>query len=134
MIEFEGTLKPVKLEKPARCCGSAWATFRDGLWRCACGATQAVEEFYFRLVLTENEHDCVKWDMYYLIEEIMGGYLFMNYYRKLKRGHVPTVREVKVSGTRRAMAVFQGWMRLENLFDYLDKDSLEKGVHPDFFG
>jgi hypothetical protein len=73
-----------------------------------------MEELYFCLYLTENEHDIASHD----IQEQCGNLgLEFKYYRKLKDGHVPMYREVKVRGTRTQIAKFKNWM----ISDSLDK-------------
>ena len=52
-------------------------------------------EYYFRLKLTENEH--------YIIEDSIKDFCNKNdlqlvYYRKMKNGHIPMVRECKITG------------------------------------
>ena len=52
-------------------------------------------EFYFCLVLTENEH--------YIVEDMLKNICLkydckLKYYRKLKEGHMPTYREIKIVG------------------------------------
>ena len=55
----------------------------------------ANNQLYFRLSLTENEHEIVN-GMFVEQCQILGVSLL--YYRKLKNGHIPCIREVKVVG------------------------------------
>lgn len=54
---------------------------------------------YFQLTLTENEH--------YIVEDMLREFcatqpgMSVKYYRKLKLGHAPTYREVKIIGGSR---------------------------------
>lgn len=57
----------------------------------------ANNQLYFRLSLTENEHYIVN-DMFYRKCNELG--LNLMYYRKLKNGHIPSIREVKVVGEK----------------------------------
>lgn len=52
--------------------------------------------FYFRLSLTENEHYIVA-DMFREFCKTQEG-MEVKYYRKLKTGHVPCIRECKIVG------------------------------------
>lgn len=52
-------------------------------------------EYYFRLSLTENEQDCIE---SYLKQFCNEHDLELKYYRKIKTGHVPMIREIKVVG------------------------------------
>jgi hypothetical protein len=75
-------------------------------------------EMYFCLHLTENEH--------HVVEDMVRRYCVENnldllYYRKLKDGHKPMYREVKVlsrdpMGLGRGLGYFSGWLA-ENLLD-----------------
>jgi len=62
---------------------------------------------YFRLYLTENEHYIVEG---YLKDFCQKNNLEFIYYRTLKNGHVPCVREIKVKGER--------WKIEKFLWDY----------------
>jgi hypothetical protein len=63
--------------------------------------------YYFVLKLTENEHDAVS----YIINEFCEkNFMDMKYYRKLKIGHRPMIREVKVMGNRRRVADFKKFL------------------------
>lgn len=63
--------------------------------------------YYFVLKLTENEHDAVS----YVINEFCEkNFMTMKYYRKLKTGHRPMIREVKVMGNRRRIAQFKQFL------------------------
>jgi hypothetical protein len=53
------------------------------------------KEHYFRLKLTENEHFIIEDSLREICEQ---GGLELLYYRKLKNGHVPLIREVKIKG------------------------------------
>jgi len=57
----------------------------------------ANNQLYFRLSLTENEHYIVN-DM--LSQKCSELGVDLLYYRKLKNGHIPTIREVKVVGEK----------------------------------
>ncbi len=61
------------------------------------GSMRNLKEFYFRLSLTENEHYIVN-DMFE--QKCHELDLTLLYYRKLKKGHVPGIREIKVAGGR----------------------------------
>jgi hypothetical protein len=68
-----------------------------------------MEELYFCLHLTENEH--------YLAEfkeqcDFLG--LEVKYYRKLKDGHVPMFREVKIVGDKLKINLFKKYMRMRS--------------------
>lgn len=66
------------------------------------------KEIYFCLCLTENEHDIIKDSIQLYCEE---NGLELKYYRKLKDGHVPMYREVKVCGDQYNINVFKNWAR-----------------------
>jgi len=51
------------------------------------------EDIYFCMDLTENEHSVVE---RMLREFCVGNGLELVYYRKIKKGHIPCVREIKV--------------------------------------
>lgn len=53
------------------------------------------KEHYFKLKLTEGEHGFVE---NILQEECQNLNLELKYYRKLKTGHIPLIREVKILG------------------------------------
>jgi hypothetical protein len=53
------------------------------------------EELYFCLELTENEHFIIKDELF---RWCLKNDLKLVYYRKLKEGHVPMFREVKIRG------------------------------------
>lgn len=84
------------------------------------------EELYFCLRLTENEHSIVEG----MIEDIcFSNILQLKYYRKLKEGHVPLIREVKIVGPREGINRFKDWARNEYesnynnpIFQYLIKN------------
>jgi hypothetical protein len=80
-------------------------------------------ELYFCLHLTENEHHLASWDIQDKCKELG---LEFNYYRKLKDGHVPMYREVKVCGTRTQIGKFKNWMASDGV--WLDKH-VERNPH-----
>jgi hypothetical protein len=53
-------------------------------------------EYYFRLSLTENEQDCIE---LFLKQFCFKHNLELKYYRKIKTGHIPMIREIKVVGS-----------------------------------
>lgn len=53
------------------------------------------KEIYFCLYLTENEHFIIENELKNVCNKLN---LKLQYYRKLKDGHVPTYREVKIIG------------------------------------
>lgn len=67
-----------------------------------------LEEFYFRLHLTENEHWCVEGDIQEWMSKFSG--ITLMYYRTMKNGHIPMLREAKVIGTRGKVAEFKRWL------------------------
>lgn len=63
--------------------------------------------YYFVLKLTENEHDAVS----YIINEFCEkNFMKMKYYRKLKTGHRPMIRECKVMGNRKRIFEFKKFL------------------------
>ena len=71
------------------------------------GILHMKDGYYFVLKLTENEHDAVE----YVIKEFCEkNFMQMKYYRKLKTGHRPMIREVKVMGNRRRIAEFKKFL------------------------
>lgn len=71
-----------------------------------------VEDFFFTVKLTENEH--------WVFEEHIDIHclelgLSKKYYRKFKTGHVPTWRECKVIGPKPSINRFKRWLSSENL-------------------
>jgi hypothetical protein len=79
------------------------------------------DELYFCLTLTENEH--------YIVEDLIQKQcdkegLKLQYYRKLKDGHVPTYREVKITGDPGAIGRLKTWM-VDGKHDL----SIEKNPH-----
>jgi hypothetical protein len=58
--------------------------------------------------LTENEHYIAEWDFQEKCE-VLG--LTIVYYRKLKEGHVPMYREIKVKGERLAINQFKKFLK-----------------------
>lgn len=67
------------------------------------------ETFYFCLKLTENEH--------YIVEDEIRDFLKKHtddcriiYYRKLKDGHVPMIREIKIEGSTSSIDCFKRWV------------------------
>lgn len=67
------------------------------------------KELYFTLNLTENEHDCVEYD---IREFCRNNDLEVLYYRKLKSGHVPMRRECKIRGN---IVAFLKWAKEQHL-------------------
>lgn len=53
-----------------------------------------MEEIYFCLYLTSNEHECVEQEIREFCQSNEGYELV--YYRQLKDGHIPMYREVKI--------------------------------------
>lgn len=69
-------------------------------------------EMYFRLELTENEHSCVEMK----IQDFCvanNHELELVYYRKIKTGHIPMIREIKVRGQH--IGKFKGFLLEEGL-------------------
>ena len=70
-------------------------------------------EYYFNLNLTENEHFIVEGD---LLDFCNKNDLTLLYYRKLKTGHVPMWREVKViSKEKGGINLVKAWIKKEGL-------------------
>ncbi len=69
-----------------------------------------MEELYFCLHLTENEHDIVAHD---IKEEATKLGCELKYYRQLKDGHVPMHREAKVVGDK--INLLKSWMVKESI-------------------
>jgi hypothetical protein len=82
---------------------------------------EIMEELYFCLHLTENEHYIASWDFQKKCEEL--GLTFI-YYRKLKEGHVPMYREVKVKGDRLLINQFKRFMK-DKFYD----EQVERNPH-----
>lgn len=72
-----------------------------------------MEELYFCLHLTENEHYIVADDLRNECDRLG---LEMKYYRKLKDGHVPMHRETKIVGDRLKINLLKKYMH-ENFID-----------------
>jgi len=66
-----------------------------------------LEELYFTLRATADEHDIVEYD--YVRPFCRRAGLELVYYRKFKTGHIPTHREIKIRGSRRGLAIFKRW-------------------------
>ena len=69
-------------------------------------------DFYFCLYLTESEHSFVQQE---ISEYCTENNLNLMYYRKLKDGHIPMYREVKVTsndpmGLGKGIPWFWGWL------------------------
>ena len=77
----------------------------------------ANEELYFCLELTESEH--------YIVEDNIRKtwpLLEMVYYRQLKEGHVPMIREIKLRGQKAEIQRFKRWAKLEKLTENVVKN------------
>jgi hypothetical protein len=66
------------------------------------------DELYFRLRLTEEEH--------YIVEDEILSFckdndINLKYYRKIKTGHIPMIREVKVQGDN--LGLFKAFLKGE---------------------
>lgn len=72
------------------------------------------EEIYCILQLTENEHYVVE-DM--LRKKCLELNIHVAYYRNMKNGHIPLLREFKVIGDK--LWRFWNWMKEDDV--YLDK-------------
>lgn len=68
-------------------------------------------EWYFCLKLTENEHHIVEG----MLRNISPASKVV-YYRELKEGHIPMIREVKVRGYINSV---QAFMRKEQIFSHI---------------
>jgi len=66
----------------------------------------AADEFYFCLRLTENEHYFAEDAIKKRCEE---SGLTLKYYRKLKEGHIPLYREIKITGAKVDVNYFKRW-------------------------
>lgn len=75
--------------------------------------SQTSKEFYFCLYLTENEHDAVHGYIQEFCDSNKKSRLM--YYRKLKDGHVPMYREVKVAIHRDDLRGWYGLVKDERL-------------------
>ncbi len=65
------------------------------------------EELYFCMYLTESEH----WVMQTYIEECLKDCKAeLKYYRKLKDGHIPMHREIKIVGEKSAIQFIKRWL------------------------
>ncbi len=72
--------------------------------------TMKVEELYFCLELTENEH----WVVRGMIQDFCDkNNVELLYYRKLKTGHIPCVREIKLRGV---LGPFRAWAKQKRLW------------------
>lgn len=72
-----------------------------------------MNQFYFNLQLTENEHDIAK-DM---INEYCAAHnLILVYYRKFKNCHIPMYREVKITGRKSDINRFKIFFDAAKLF------------------
>lgn len=72
------------------------------------------EDIYFCLDLTEDEHDVING---MLSELCQANGMELAYYREVKTGHIPMIREVKVrfNGKR---PIFHRFMNAEGLWEY----------------
>jgi hypothetical protein len=77
------------------------------------------DEYYFCLRLTENEHGIVEYELREKCDELG---LEMIYYRKLKEGHVPMLRETKIVGNRTSLFKLGQHMENERLNNHLEKN------------
>ena len=68
------------------------------------------ETFYFCLELTENEHDIVEWTIKEFIKDCLEDTNLV-YYRQLKDGHIPMIREVKIQGSKSSIDCFKRWVQ-----------------------
>ena len=78
------------------------------------------KQLYFRLELTENEHYIAQAAIEKLIETYQnsGWNISLVYYRKIKTGHIPMIREVKIEADNdRVIGQFRKWAIEERLFD-----------------
>ena len=71
---------------------------------------------YFRLELTEGEHGCIEREIKDFCEE-NNHELQLIYYRQVKTGHIPMIREIKVRG-----------QHLGKFKDFLKQNGLDKYV------
>lgn len=79
-----------------------------------------MKELYFCLKLTETEHDTVSCD---LSQECKRYNCYLVYYRKLKDGHVPMYREIKIRGHK------NGISRILNFIEKSLKAYMEVNPH-----
>lgn len=75
-----------------------------------------LEEMYFCLYLTENEHYIVQDQL--ALKCLCEGWKLM-YYRELNEGHVPMYREVKIFGHR---SMFERYMNQTGLVDHIRRN------------
>jgi hypothetical protein len=75
-------------------------------------------EYYFRLDLSENEHDCIE---LFLKQFCNKHDLELKYYRKIKTGHIPMIREIKVVGNN-----------VQKVNQFIKEHSLEKFVDENY--
>lgn len=68
------------------------------------------ETFYFCLKLTENEHYIVEDEIKAVLDEFTNDCNLV-YYRKLKDGHVPMIREIKIQGSKSSIDFFKRWIQ-----------------------
>jgi hypothetical protein len=81
----------------------------------------AQAEMYFRTYLTEDEHDAVE----HMIENFcLKNDLRLQYYRKVKTGHIPMIREVKVISEGGSLGKLKKYLKDENI-EPLTKDESE---------
>lgn len=79
-----------------------------------------MDELYFCLRLTEFEHLLAEGSIRHWAD-ICGG-VEVRYYRKLKDGHVPMYREVKLTGQREQLNRFEAWMRSEKFDKHVEQN------------
>lgn len=78
-----------------------------------------MEELYFCMHLTENEHYFMEDDLHRQCQ-ILG--LEMKYYRKLKEGHVPMYREIKIVGPKESVNRLKKYIRDEKYDEQIERN------------
>lgn len=78
-----------------------------------------MDEIYFCLNLTENEHYIVE-DM--IRKECNRLDCQLKYYRQLKEGHIPMYREVKVCGTMKQLNSLKKYFHKEYISDNFEEN------------
>lgn len=78
-----------------------------------------MEELYFCLHLTGDEHDIVNYNLAQKCHELG---LELKYYRKLKEGHRPMYREVKVVGEKLKINLLKKYMRESFLDEQVERN------------
>jgi hypothetical protein len=77
------------------------------------------KELYFCLHLTESEHGVIE-DRFEKF--CVDNKLNLIYYRKLKEGHIPMYREIKIAGDQININKFKAYCREEHIFDDVEKN------------